>query len=151
MSSMSYVLSVLRPQCRMSSMSRPQRPVLNVFCPHCPLVPSGRLELDMQIFHPLCYIIVEASNHDNGVPIWNPAWFISTVFEGKASATCDEGLEAFSIVYTWHNLCSETTWTAIATQQHNGVGKRGWRPRCVRISRHTVIEFKIIFTAKWCS
>ena len=44
---------------------------------------------------------------------------------------------------TWHNLCSELRCIgrAIAAQQHDGVGKRGWRPGSVIPSRQTVIVF----------
>ena len=42
---------------------------------------------------------------------------------------------------TWHNLCSELRCNVIAAQQHDGVGKRGWRPGSVIPSRQTVIVF----------
>ena len=105
---------------------------------------TKRLLFDMKIVHPPCYIIVErvASNQDNGVPLRNPAWFISIMFQCKASTTCEEGLKAFSIIHTWHNLCSEHICPAFAAQQHNGVGKRGRCPCYVIPSRHTVNAFK---------
>ena len=42
---------------------------------------------------------------------------------------------------TWHNLCSEPRCTALAAQQHDGVGKRLRRPGGVMNSRQTVIVF----------